>query len=187
MTEEQVSSPPIPTGANETDTRASLTALYLEHYQQLVGVACRYLGDGSREDGEDVVQDAYLRVWARWDQVDPRTGRAYLFRAVANLACSAVRRRAVAASHRPSSTAVSASAEETALSGLLPAGIVTAIGELPPRERQAVLLRHYLDLGQHAAATAMHCTPATVRGYTFRALATLARQAHPPADTARAA
>lgn len=170
-----------------TDRDDRLTALYVEHYPRLLAVAGRYLGEGHRCDGEDVVQEAYLRVRARWAQVDPQRGMAYLCQAVANVARSMQRRRVVADRHRATRLVVQASAEDTALSVLLPAAVVAGVRALPGRQREALMLRHYVGLGLADAAAVMGCSTGAVRAYTSRGLSTLTRQMPDAADTDRAA
>ena len=59
---------------------------------------------GNYEEAEDITQDAFLKVWERWDRVaemDSPVG--YLQRIALNVFRSRVRRSALAVSHRVSS------------------------------------------------------------------------------------
>lgn len=51
--------------------------------------------------------------------------------------------------------------------------LVRALREVPPRERQAVVLRHYADLSERAAAETMECSVGTVKSLTSRGLTRL--------------
>ena len=53
------------------------------------------------------------------------------------------------------------------------ADLVRALRALPRRQREAVVLRHLLDLTEREAATAMGCTTGTVKSATSRGLAAL--------------
>jgi DNA-directed RNA polymerase specialized sigma24 family protein len=86
----------------------ALAELHRQHYPSLVRMACLLLDD--RGAGEEVVQEAFVRVYQSWARVDRPL--EYLRTTVMNLARSRMRRRLVA--HRrvePESTA-SMSAEE---------------------------------------------------------------------------
>jgi RNA polymerase sigma factor (sigma-70 family) len=50
----------------------------------------------------------------------------------------------------------------------------TAIAQLPPRQREVVLLRYFADLSVQATAEVMGCAEGTVKASTHKALATLA-------------
>jgi DNA-directed RNA polymerase specialized sigma24 family protein len=51
--------------------------------------------------------------------------------------------------------------------------IVEAVRRLPPRQRETLVLRFYLDLSAEEAATTMGISPSSVRSATHRALASL--------------
>jgi DNA-directed RNA polymerase specialized sigma24 family protein len=74
------------------DRDSTLAALHAAHYSSLVRLACLLLDE--RTNGEEVVQDAFVRVHGAWARVDdPLT---YLRATVMNLARSQLRRRLVA-------------------------------------------------------------------------------------------
>ena len=73
----------------------ALTVLYTTHYRDLVRLAAFLTGD--RDNAEEVVQDAYVKVngsWRRVREVDK--AEAYLRTAVVNLSRSRLRHRQVA-------------------------------------------------------------------------------------------
>src|SRR5690606_11275701 len=51
--------------------------------------------------------------------------------------------------------------------------LVAVLRMLPRRQREAVVLRHLLDLTEHDTATAMRCSTGTVKSATARGLARL--------------
>jgi len=53
--------------------------------------------------------------------------------------------------------------------------IMRAVRRLPPRQREALVLRFYLDLPAEETATTMGISPSSVRSATHRALASLGR------------
>ena len=53
--------------------------------------------------------------------------------------------------------------------------VLTALRRLPPRQREAVVLRYYLDMTEDQTATAMGVSRGTVKSATSRGLAALGR------------
>lgn len=137
---------------------------YREATPELVRVATLIVG--SRATAEDLVQDAFVRVHARWDAVDDPA--AYTRRAVVNACRSHLRRRVLERRHRASLAPGVAELEAREL--------LDALAALPDRQRAAVVLRFYAGLSERAAADALGCAPGTVGSLVHRALATL-RQA----------
>jgi RNA polymerase sigma-70 factor (sigma-E family) len=153
-----------------------VSELYEAHALGMVRLAHIMLGD--RQSAEDVVQDAFCGLYRRWAGLtDPGSAVHYVRSAVLNGCRSALRRRTSAqASHdllRPSPDV--ASAESAVLTGEERRAVMAALRRLPSRQREAVVLRFYLDLSAEEAATTMGISPSTVRSATHRALASLGR------------
>jgi RNA polymerase sigma factor (sigma-70 family) len=53
--------------------------------------------------------------------------------------------------------------------------VLTALRRLPARQREAVVLRYYLDMTEDQAAAAMRVSRGTVKSATSRGLAALGR------------
>lgn len=146
--------------------RERLAALFVTEYDGLVRLA-RLLGEPA--DAEDVVQTAFVRVYRRGRLSDPGRAGAYLRQTVVNLTRSGWRRRAVA---RRKSDAVAD--EQISNPDLLATvAIREALAALPNRQREAVVLRYYLDLTEVATAEVMGVAVGSVKAYTSRGLARL--------------
>lgn len=166
------------------DERA-FRALFDALYHPLLRFAGSLVRDPAA--AEDLVQDAFVRLWDRRENLDPAQSlRPYLFRAVRNLAfnhrrddrthqrllgdaviddLSAVPRRA------PLPDQVASGRElERELDRLLHA--------LPPRQREALVLSRMEGLSHAEVAEAMGCAPRTVNNHLVAALATLKRHLH---------
>lgn len=154
------------------DAAAGTTALFTEHHTRMLRAAAVLLSDPTM--AEDVVQDAYAAVYASWHRLrDPGAAVGYLHRSVVNGARSRLRRRVVALRHQPAPLPDTESAEDTALAGLAGGPLVAALRALPRREREVVLMRHYLDLSERETAAALGLRPGSVKAYGSRGLATL--------------
>jgi len=151
----------------------AVTALYERHALGLTRLAFLMLGD--RQTAEDVVQEAFCGLYRAWDRLpDHARALGYVRSSVLNGSRSALRRskrapRAVAA------PAAAASAEDAVLAGERQRETVAALRRLPPRQREAVVLRYFADLPEQETAAAMGVSRGTVKSTTSRALAALAR------------
>jgi len=119
-----------------------------------------YLLTGNREEAEEVLQDAFLAVWLRWDRVaamDEPVG--YLYRTALNTHRSRLRRgvrvarRAVGRAHGGD---LFAEIEERD-------ALARALADLSPRRREAVVLTGLAELSSSEAAEVMGVTDVTVR------------------------
>jgi RNA polymerase sigma-70 factor (ECF subfamily) len=146
----------VPTG--RVDARSDFDTFVEEEHDRLFKAL--YFVTGSREDAEDLAQDAFLKLWERWDtidQIEDPTG--YLFRVALNgfrmrrrRAAMALRRHAPAAEERDGF----ADAE-------MRADVRRLLLELTPRQRAALLLVDLLGYRSEQAARILRVRPSTVR------------------------
>jgi RNA polymerase sigma-70 factor (sigma-E family) len=149
---------------------AAVTALYQAHALRLIRLAYLMLGDSA--GAEDVVQEAFCGLYRRWPRVADGSALPYLRTSVLNGCRSQLRRRARPPA-QPDEQPPPVSAETAVLAREERDAVLRALGRLPTRQREAVLLRYYLDLSAQEAAVTMGVGPSTVRSATHRALATL--------------
>ena len=132
------------------DADSALTALYTEHYQPLVRLAALLVGDVAA--AQDAVQDAFVAVHGSWRRLrDSDRALAYLRRCVVNRSRSVVRHQGPAA--------------------LEPSAEIATLTALPPRQREALVLRYYGDLAEAEIAAAMGIGRGAVRRYTAQGMA----------------
>ncbi len=115
---------------------------------------------GSRSEAEEIAQEAFVRVWERWDRVqthpDP-TG--YLYRTAMNLIRQRRRRLRIAVK-----TARDASVDADAFALVEEReDLARALRSLTPRQRAALVLTELLDMDVRDAASMLHVRPATIR------------------------
>jgi RNA polymerase sigma-70 factor, ECF subfamily len=126
-----------------------------------------------RQEAEEVMQDAFLRVWERWDRVaggpDPV---GYLYRTAMNVWRSRLRRAAVAA--RRVIHHIQGESDLAEVEGR--DAVVRALAPLPPRQRAAIVLMDVLDLSSEGAGEVLGIKPATVRVLVARARMALAKE-----------
>lgn len=166
-------------GRGEQAAAAVLTARLAPRAYRL---AARYLGDVA--EAEDVAQEAMLRLWRAapgWQADGPAQPATWLYRVVMNL-CTDKRRRArpiapLEAVPEPADPAPAAEARlhQQARAEALEAALAT----LPPRQRQAVILRHLEGLSNPEIAAAMEIGIEAVESLTARGKRALAAQLRP--------
>jgi RNA polymerase sigma-70 factor (sigma-E family) len=163
------------TSAESAQVRArEVTALYEAHALSLIRLAYVMLGD--RPAAEDVVQEAFLGLYKRWSQLrDTASAPGYLRASVLN-GCRMVLRSRARRDSRGASELPWESAEAAALVGEEHRHLLLAIRALPPRQREALVLRYYLDLSEEETARSMGIGRGTVKSATSRALAALGRR-----------
>jgi RNA polymerase sigma-70 factor (sigma-E family) len=124
---------------------------------------------GDRHAGEDLLQQALLKVALRWRSAQD-SPVAYTRAALVNLAHD--RRRWL--HRRPAEepwTAVAERGMTAAVDGALARDeVVTALRELPVRQRVAVVLRYWEDLSVEETAHLMACSTGTVKSNASRGL-----------------
>ena len=128
---------------------------------------------GNSAEAEEIMQDAFLALWERWDRVgaidDPT---AYLYRTAMNVFRRRSRRAALALrralSPAPDPTPFAEIDEQQ--------DVVAALAELTPRQRAALVLTDVMDYSSEEAARALGVRAGTVRGLASRARANLRRQ-----------
>ncbi|MCP2337861.1 SigE family RNA polymerase sigma factor [Actinomadura rupiterrae] len=156
------------------DASAALVSLFREHQLGLTRTALMIVGD--RATAEDAVQDAFAEAHRRIDRLtDPDRMLPYIRASVVNRCRSVLRRRRIAFSaarvHEPPVW----SAESSVILGEDRREVFLALQRLPRRQREALVLRYYLDLGEAEIADVMGIGRGTVRSTTARALAALAK------------
>jgi len=164
---------------SSADAETAVEILFDRYQVRMLRVATVLVGDPVV--AEDVVQDAFLAVHSGWARIrDKDEAVGYLHRSVVNAARSRLRRKSVVLRLAGLRQHEQISAEDAVLKAQLPGPLTAAIAALPRREREAVLLRHYLDLSEKETADALGLRPGSVKGYASRGLAKLRTVLEPP-------
>ncbi|MDT4897297.1 MAG: hypothetical protein QOH25_2374 [Acidobacteriota bacterium] len=169
--------------ASRGDEAAFLT-LYERHRDPVFRFAYRMLG--STELAEDVAHDCFLSLLKAPERFDPNRGaslRTYLFTAARNLAISHFRRDSgrdaledlaeeppIAEKHGPL---------RQLLDEELSQEIRRAIEELPPLQREAIILYEYEELSLAEIAMVVNADVGTVKARIHRARQRLKKQLAP--------
>jgi RNA polymerase sigma-70 factor (ECF subfamily) len=162
-------------------------SLFEEHRHRLFSTALRLTG--RRSDAEDLTAEAFLRAYRSLsgfdtERIETLQSRAWLSAILVNVWRNQLR----SASRRP--VVAPASTGEPDPQDGRPAidaqvesrddhrALASMLAQLPPRQREAVVLRYLGDLTIGDVAAAMGCPVGTVKSHISRGLASL-RAGHP--------
>lgn len=179
--------PDAPPAQPDADDVALVGRLALDDAQALGQLLERYWGPmvafamekvRSQDAAEDLVQEAFVRVWERRRQLRPQASpRAYLYRVLRNLIIDEYRRRRLrdrfsaltGGSERSEAPSAVAVLEADELAG----AARRAIAALPERRRDVFVLAHLHGLSYKEVAETLGITPRTVANHMSLALAQL--------------
>ena len=151
-----------------------LAAAYQDHYRSLVRLASLLVDDVGQ--CEEIVQDAFVKVWRRPPDLSaPDRLPAYLRSAVLNGARSHLRHRVVERRHLRAVASSSVAPEGRATTGD-DDRVLAALRSLPDRQREVLALRYYLDLSEAEIAETLGVSAGSVKTHAHRGLATLAER-----------
>lgn len=136
-----------------------------------------YLVEGDRNEAEEIMQDAFIVVFERWERVrgmdDPE---GYLYRVAFNI--QRKRRRRAAMALRRTLRIAPPPDEFAAVDNRTV--IAAALTELTPRQRSALVLTDLLGYPSEEAAAIMNVRPSTVRVLAHQGRATIRRRMEEP-------
>lgn len=141
-------------------------------HASLYGALCLIIRD--RGEAEDLMQEAFLKVWERWDRVQGMEHPAgYLYRTALNLHRKRMRRASVAVRR-----AVGLGPSRDPLADIETRdAVVRALDALTPRQRESVVLVDLVEYSSEEAAEIMGIKAATVRVLASQARAAIRQNA----------
>ena len=155
--------------ADEAHAAEAFRELYRRYHRPLYAFARARVG--TREQAEDVVQEAFARLWRCRRSFDPERGRvaALLFTMARNLIIDGQRRLVRGSSVRmaaePTDTAIAP--EVDVATGMV---VTAALGRLRAGHRDVLALAFWGDLSQGQMADVLRVPVGTVKSRTFHAL-----------------
>lgn len=151
------------------DTTSSFADVYNAHHRRAVRLA--WLLTGDPHAAEDAVAEAMTKVWRQWDKGRVDDVGPYLRRAVVNQVRSRGRRKVLerreAGKRHGDARGVRLHDEDIADRD----EIWRALNELPPRQRQTIVLRYYEDLSEADTAEILGVSVGTVKSQVSRGIA----------------
>jgi RNA polymerase sigma-70 factor (sigma-E family) len=156
----------------DPDPDTAVGELYRAHHRSLVRLAALLILDAAI--AEDVVQDAFVAMHGAWPRLRDRArALGYLRQSVVNRSRSLLRQHSAAARHAPGPPSDAPGARHTGTAVLERSAVVAVLGGLPPRQREALVLRYYADFSEADIAKAMGVSRGAVKSHTLRGLSVL--------------
>ena len=157
----------------DLEREARVSALFDRQHTELLRLAVLL---GARGDAEDIVAEAFCELYRRWPRLrDPDSAPAYLRSVVCNLVRMRLRHLQVVRRHPDLVPVDAGSAEQEVVLREDQREVVEGLRALPDRQRQALVLRYWLDLSQAEVAAAMGISCGAVKAHTARGMAALTR------------
>ena len=148
------------------DRDAMVAVLYERHRSELVRLAIGLTGDTGL--AEEIVQEAFVQLLARWWTIrDRQSAPSYLRRVVINSARAGWRRRRRRDLLAHLLTGPDRVSEPDITGHQV---LLAALGELPSGKRACILLRFYADLSEAETAQALGISVGTVKSQTAKGL-----------------
>jgi RNA polymerase sigma-70 factor (sigma-E family) len=164
--------PPSTTGLVGADADVAVEQLYAAHWRQLVRLSVLLVHD--QASAEDVVQDAFVAMHGKWSRLrDPDKALAYLRQAVVNRSRSALRHTAVVERHARTASPGDLVVDGSTTSGARRDAVRGALLDLSDRQREVLVLQHYLDWSEAQVADALGITRGAVKAHAHRGRAAL--------------
>jgi RNA polymerase sigma-70 factor (sigma-E family) len=150
----------------------AVVAIYRVHYGSLVRQAALLVRD--IPTAEDVVQDCFIAMHLTCPRLEDGTkALPYLRQSVVNRSRSVLRHRAVVDRHGPAPAPDMPSAEDSALTRLEHAAVISALAILAPRQRQVLALKYFADMSEAQVAGVLGISKSAVKTHTSRGLTSL--------------
>lgn len=173
----------VPTMHPAATDRDGFAAVFDEHHRAAVRLA--YLLTSDADQAEDVVAEAFAKIYPRWREGAVHNVDAYVRRAVANEANSRLRRRYLErfwSEHRSGDERGVRRVDEHAADQ---DEVWRALRGLAPGQRTAIVLRYFEDLSEAETAEVMGTSVGTVKSQVSRGLTRLEQQLAASAEAAR--
>lgn len=155
--------------------------LFEAHHDRAVRLA--YLLVGDHHLAEDIVSDAFAKVFVQWRRGRVNDPAAYLRRAVVNTANSRLRRRYLERGEARRRSGDRRGVRRVDDRAADRDEMWQALLQLPDRQRAAVVLRYYEDLSEADTAAALGVSKGTVKSQVSRGLDRLERLVGAPEDS----
>lgn len=146
----------------------SFAAIFNAHHRDAVRLA--YLLTSDHHQAEDIVSEAFAKVYRQWQAGKVDDVGAYLRRAVANTANSKLRRRYLERREASRRTGDERGVRRVDDDAADRDAVWQAIQRLPDKQRAAVVLRYYEDLSVEETSEILGVSTGTVKSQVSRGL-----------------
>lgn len=151
--------------------RTAYRMLVDRHLRMFLGFAARIVGD--RSEAEDIMQEAFLRVWktaAKWDQGRNARFTTWFYRVVMNLSIDVKRKRkpTIDMDEVFELKSERAKPDECLSDKQMAVKVAAALEQLPKRQRIAMSLCYFQGLGNREAAEILSVSTGAIESLLVR-------------------
>ena len=158
--------------------REAFEMIIRTHSRTLFAIAYGILQ--SREEAEDVVQDALIKAWkTRWRVRDPEKFPAWLATIARHRAHDIFRKRRTIPLEGHAPSCPTSSETDVPHVDKLDRQLHSALAELPELHRAALTLRYFEEMDYRTIENTLGLTNGALRGILGRALASMRKQLRP--------
>ena len=153
------------------DSHEAFVKIFRQYYANLVHFTARFIPDKS--SCEDIVQEAFIRVWTNRKKLDTDTSiRSYLISLVQNLALNELRHRKVKMQYQDMNheTILSLSPDEHMFFSELSDAYETALSKLEPEVRETLMLSRQEKMKYSEIAQRLNISVRTVESRISKGL-----------------
>jgi len=159
-----------PADTSDLERQAAIARLFDLHYTPMLRLAALLGAD----DPENIAAEAYYQLYRKWRKLRAADAAvSYLRSVVCNLTRMRIRHLQVVRRYPEPPPDTVASAESSALLRDDQRALLAALHTLPARQREALVLRHWLGLREKEIAEAMGISVGSVKTHTARGIAAL--------------
>ena len=155
--------------ASSRRVQRAFTVLVSRYYKDVYRVVWRV--SGGHADTEDITQEAFMRLWAKPDQLrEAKALKGWLLRVASNLVMDKFRQKPMQNLEAAETVADgSVSAEEQLGLAYVTKTVDAAIAQLPDRQKLALTLVHFEQMSNISAAAAMEISVDALESLLSRA------------------
>ena len=154
---------------NQSSWTEDFDGFFRQHFPAVARAAGLVVG--SFHEGEEIAEESFVRLMARWDRLEsPEHARNYVFKVALNLARSTLRRARRLISLESSAEGLDPMTGPTESTGAVldRAVIAAALRALNPTQRALVVMVDYVGYDTGAAARLLRIPGSTARVYLTR-------------------
>lgn len=171
-----------------SEAEAGVRQLFERHHETIFNLCCRILDHP--QDAEDITQDVFVRAFKAYDRFRAESSPGtWLYRIAVNLCLNHQRRQKYVrwlsldlfseAFDTPPFESQDAGPDERFEQAETERIVRQALGELPDRQRTAMIMARYDRLSYREIASVLECSEASVESLLHRAKLTLAKRLRP--------
>lgn len=163
--------------ADRDERRTLLEAVFASEGRSLVRLARIFTDD--RDAAEDLVQEAFIRLYRTADRIeDPTKVPAYMRSIVLNLCRDHNRRGLMSLRHQQTSAELDegSTPDVSVIHREDQARVIAALMSLSDRQRECLVLRFYLDLSEREIAATLGISQNSVKTHNRRGMTGLREQ-----------